>query len=149
METYASQLNHIVDTQCGFKAFRADVVRAIVEDLIEKRFAIDIELLLRTELRRAGAIAKVPVAWIDSEAASTTTGINPYLSMLQSVAQMYRKYLPPNPKSDAFAHFVESLDESAWDALLNNIPQEIADGDPARFGHFDAIGPEDLAKALR
>ena len=31
------KLSPIVDTQCGFKAFRADVARGIVEDTVEKR----------------------------------------------------------------------------------------------------------------
>jgi hypothetical protein len=46
------ELGPIVDTQCGFKAFRADLVGRIAADAIEKRFAFDIELLLRTERAR-------------------------------------------------------------------------------------------------
>ena len=61
------QLSPIIDTQCGFKAFRASVAEAIVRDTIEKRFAFDIELLLQTELARPGSIARVPIAWIDSK----------------------------------------------------------------------------------
>ena len=68
-------LDYLVDTQCGFKAFGADTVRDVIDDLIERRFAFDIELLMKTELRRAQSIVKVPVAWIDSEAGSTTTEI--------------------------------------------------------------------------
>jgi hypothetical protein len=67
-------LADIVDTQCGFKAWRADVVRDVIGDAIEKGFAFDIEMLLRTETRRPGSVRKVPVAWIDSEAASTRRG---------------------------------------------------------------------------
>ncbi|UCH30200.1 MAG: glycosyltransferase, partial [Myxococcales bacterium] len=72
------QLSPIVDTQCGFKAFRADVAKRIVTDTVEKRFAFDIELLLRTVLERPGSIERVPIAWIDSEAASTTKELQPY-----------------------------------------------------------------------
>jgi hypothetical protein len=47
-----SPLRYITDTQCGFKVFRAEVVRDMLADVREKKFAFDLELLLKTELRR-------------------------------------------------------------------------------------------------
>ena len=38
--------------------------------------------------------------------------------MLQSMVKMYHKYLPPQPDADAFAVFIESLDEVAWHKLV-------------------------------
>jgi hypothetical protein len=142
-----SPINYIVDTQCGFKAFRDDVVRRVVEDLIEKRFAFDIELLLRVELISPGSIAKVPVAWIDSDAASTTTALQPYLPMLQSVVRFYRRYLPATAGADQFADFIEQLDADSWDRLASRIPPEIADADPSTFAVFDGVSVVDLAQA--
>ena len=133
------QLNHIIDTQCGFKGFRADIVRLIVNDLIEKRFAFDIELLLRTELIEQGSIVNIPIAWIDSVAASTTTDLRPYLSMLKSIAQMYHKYLAEEDEAQAFAEFVEELDEDQWNKLLNHIPQQILNREPAEFGTYNGV----------
>jgi hypothetical protein len=141
-------LHRIVDTQCGFKAFRADVVRRIVVDTLEKKFAFDIELLLRTELTRSDSIVKVPIAWIDSEAASTTTDIEPYLPMLQSIVGFYRHYLPANPESDTFAAFIEGLDEESWHRLVDSIPAEIAEADPTRFGDHAPVTAADLRSAL-
>ena len=86
-------LSDIIDTQCGFKAFHRDILVQIIEDLLEKKFAFDIELLLKTVLLQPQGITKVPIAWIDSEEASTTTDIQPYLPMLKSIAKMYRKYI--------------------------------------------------------
>ena len=137
-------LNYIVDTQCGFKAFRADLVKNIVPDCIEKKFAFDIELLLKTELTQANSIKKVPIAWIDSEAASTTTDLQPYLSMLKAVAGMYRKYLKINDKADEFADFIDQLTEEDWTKMLENIPEKIASGEPAEFSTFDAVSVNDL-----
>ena len=111
------QLNYIVDTQCGFKAFSSDTVRSIVGNLMEKKFAFDIELLLKAELNRKNAIAKVPIVWIDSEAASTTTELQPYLTMLKAIAKIYRKYLPPDDIAEEYAGFIESMDESNWHKL--------------------------------
>jgi len=141
-------LDRIVDTQCGFKAFRADIARRIVVDTLEKRFAFDIELLLRTELARSDSIVKVPIAWIDSEAASTTTDLEPYLPMLQSIVGFYRHYLPANPESEAFAAFIEELDEESWHRLLDSIPAEIAKGDSTRFGGTATVTAADLRANL-
>jgi len=143
-----TSLNYIVDTQCGFKAFTADTVRAIIDDLLEKQFAFDIELLLKTELRRPRSIIKTPVAWIDSEALSTTTDIQPYLSMLRSMVAMYRTYLPATAAADAFADFIESLDEESWNRLVDNVPAPIAGGEPGTFSEFDGVSVEDLRRAL-
>jgi hypothetical protein len=141
-------LNYIVDTQCGFKAFKADTVRAIIDGLIEKQFAFDIELLLKTELRNPDSIVKVPVAWIDSDAASTTTDLQPYLPMLKSIAAMYRKYLPPNPVSEQFAAFIEALDDKDWNRLLENIPSEITSREPLEFSGFSGVQVADFEGIL-
>jgi hypothetical protein len=142
-------LNAIVDTQCGFKAFRANIVREICADTLEKQFAFDIELLLRTELRRADAIRKVPVAWIDSEAASTTTDLQPYLPMLRTMVAMYRRYLPADEATEPFCTLIESLDQAAWDRLVERVPDEIATREPYEFGDWcgvDAKRLDDLAR---
>ena len=141
-------LDYIVDTQCGFKAFRAETVRAIVDDMLEKQFAFDIELLLKTELRHPHAIAKVGIGWIDSEALSTTTDLQPYLSMLQSMVKMYHKYLPPEPEADAFAAFIESLDENAWHKLVAQVPEAIASREPLEFATFNEVSVADLQAAM-
>jgi hypothetical protein len=114
----------------------------------EKRFAFDLELLLKTELRRRGSIARIPIAWIDSEAASTTADANPYLSMLNGIVAMYRRFLPSTSESDAYAAFIESLDEAAWQRLLDAVPSAIADGDPWTFDACDFVDIEELRRSL-
>ena len=132
-------LNAIIDTQCGFKAFDKAMLQAIIQPLIERKFAIDIELLLKAQLRRPGCIARVPIAWIDSEAASTTTDLQPYLPMLKAIAAMYRNYLSANPQAEEFARFIELLTPEAFDRLLENIPPEITDREPLAFGDYDGV----------
>jgi hypothetical protein len=100
-------LGDITDTQCGFKAWRTRTVLEILPDLIEHQFAFDVELLIKTELRRSASVTRVPIAWIDSEAASTTPEFDPYLGMLKSIAAMYRRYLPAEPAADRVAEQVE------------------------------------------
>lgn len=141
------ELDYIVDTQCGFKAFRADVVRQIIDNLIEHKFAFDIELLLKAEQLRKDTIAKVGIAWIDSEEASTTTDLQPYHSMLQSIARMYRKYISPTPQGDKFASFIEELTEDQFHNLLNEIPDEITSRRPLEFATFDGVSVKQLKEA--
>ncbi|NNK87231.1 MAG: hypothetical protein HKO90_03030, partial [Flavobacteriaceae bacterium] len=40
-------LGDIIDTQCGFKAFKSEIIPHVINNLIEKKFAFDIELLLK------------------------------------------------------------------------------------------------------
>ena len=131
-------LDGVTDTQCGFKAFPADRTRAWVEACREKQFAFDIELLLLAHDDGRGSIARMPVAWIDSDAASTTDD-GAYLTMLQSVARMYRDHLPPNAASDEFADLVEELDAEAWLRLLANVPEDLLDLDPTEFDEHGAV----------
>jgi len=142
-------LREIVDTQCGFKAFRADIVREICADTLEKQFAFDIELLLRTELRRPDSIRKVPVAWIDSEAASTTTDLQPYLPMLRTMVAMYRRYLEPDTAADEFCELIEGLDPEAWDRLVDRVPAAIAEREPHEFGDWCGVGADELRRLSR
>ncbi|NNK86831.1 MAG: glycosyltransferase, partial [Flavobacteriaceae bacterium] len=65
-------INYISDEQCGYKAFNATFLHDFLEDMIETKFSFDVELLLRTELKRSNSIAQIPIAWIDSDEASTT-----------------------------------------------------------------------------
>ena len=140
------QLSPIIDTQCGFKAFRADIAKKIVDGAIEKRFAFDIELLLRTVLGRPSSIARVPIAWIDSEAASTTKELQPYLTMLQSIVRISTRYLPRNDEAQSFAALIDSLDEASWTRLSENVPSQIANREPLEFDEYKGVTADDLSR---
>ncbi len=142
------QLDFITDTQCGFKAFDSQIVNKITKDMIEKKFAFDIELLLRTVLMDKNAVEIVPIVWIDSDEASTTKALSPYLSMLKQVARMQEKYTRPTEEARAFAEFVLGLDENQFHYLLEHIPEVIKETDPKEFHKLKAIGPEDLQKII-
>ena len=63
------QLGEVVDTQCGFKAFKAEVLKKVLERMTDKRFSFDMELLLLTVLhcgRGGNAVGKAPIVWIES-----------------------------------------------------------------------------------
>jgi hypothetical protein len=149
LRRFIPQLSPIIDTQCGFKAFRASVADATLMDTIEKRFAFDIELLLRTELASPGSIVRVPIAWIDSEAASTTKELQPYLPMLQSIVRIARRYLPPNERVTAYAELIDSLDEESWGRLVDDVPAEIAGREAAELEAYDGVTADALRAVAR
>ncbi len=63
------QLGEVVDTQCGFKAFKAEVLKKVLERMTDKRFSFDMELLLLTALhcsRGGNVVGKAPIVWIES-----------------------------------------------------------------------------------
>jgi putative flippase GtrA len=57
------------DAQCGFKAGRADVLRALLPDVHDERWFFDTELLVQAE-RRGLRIHEIPVDWVDDEDSS-------------------------------------------------------------------------------
>lgn len=59
----------IQDTQCGFKLFRMDQMRTILQSLRIERFAFDVELIRRVQCA-GGTIAEVPVVWHGGERSS-------------------------------------------------------------------------------
>ena len=139
-------LREIIDTQCGYKAFKNEIIIKILDNLIENKFAFDIELLLKAELAEHDSIAKVAIAWIDSEEASTTTDLQPYLPMLKSIAKMYKKYLPLNRTSSDFATFISKLNEDEFSNILNNIPEGILKREPYEYTEYNEITVSDLMK---
>ena len=71
------------DTQCGFKAFRLDACRPILEKAHTDGFAFDVELLFRAY--RAGLrLREVPVRWNHSEGSKVRV-IHDSLAMLREV----------------------------------------------------------------
>ena len=70
------------DTQCGFKAFRMDVCRAVVEGALIDRFGFDVELLFIAY--RAGLrLLEYPVRWDDVAGGSVS-----FRSGLQGFAEL-------------------------------------------------------------
>ena len=73
----------IWDTQCGFKAFRLDVCRPILERARVQGFAFDVELLFLAY--RAGLrLREIPVRWNHAEGSKVRV-IHDSLRMLREV----------------------------------------------------------------
>ncbi len=142
------RLNYIVDTQCGFKAFTAEIVKEIILNNEEKKFAFDIELLLKTDIFKRESIKKVPIAWIDSAEASTTTDLQPYLDMLKAIVELYHKYVTANAESHMFAYFVKSLTEEEWEILVDHVPEGIQIKSPIHYDIYSETKVDDFKKII-
>jgi hypothetical protein len=140
-------LPDVIDTQCGFKGFDAAIVRRILPGMLEKQFAFDIEMLIKSRLLRGDGLVQRGIAWIDSDVLSTTTDLQPYLPMLKAMVRMYRTYLPAATAADTFAAFIDALDQAAWEVLLENIPAAITQREPAAFGGFAGVSAAELQRA--
>ena len=74
------------DTQCGFKAFRLDVCRPIIERARIDGFAFDVELLILAQ--HAGLrLREVPVRWNHAEGSKVRL-VNDSLRMLREVISL-------------------------------------------------------------
>jgi len=63
------QIGEIIDTQCGFKAFKTEILKNVLVQMTDKRFSFDMELLLLTALQcgtRDNFIGEAPIVWIES-----------------------------------------------------------------------------------
>jgi len=86
------------DTQCGFKAFRRDVARAIYERQIVDGFACDVEVLLLAE-EMGFRIEEMPVRWINSPESRVRILVDSIdmLFDLLRLRRLVRKTLKDNP----------------------------------------------------
>jgi hypothetical protein len=139
------EIGYVDDTQCGFKAFPAATVRQLIDSPAECGFAFDLEVLLRCELGRSRSIASVPVAWIDSEAASTTVDSDPYLPMLRSIVSLARRHRRLHAGSEPFAEAIESLDKASWDSAVERLGPRLEAIDPALDAALAHLPASELA----
>ena len=137
-------INYISDEQCGFKAFNALFLENFLENVLETKFSFDVELLLRTELKKPNSIAQIPIAWMDSDEASTTKDLEPYLPMLNRMVDFYEHYLPTHPEAEDFKAFIRNLTNDKWDRLISNIPDSIKTWDPVKDVQFNGVSTDQL-----
>jgi len=111
---------------------------------LETKFSFDVELLLRTELKKPTSIAQIPIAWMDSDEASTTKDLEPYVPMLNRMVDFYEHYLPSNPEAEDFKSFIRDLTDDTWDALIHHIPDAIKTWDPIKDIQFNKVTTDEL-----
>lgn len=143
----APDLAHIHDTQCGFKALRPETVRGLVQSATEPGFAHDFELLARCEKESPKSVRPVPIAWIDSPAASTTTEDDPYLAMLRTIERLSENLREGSPQASAFARVIRSLTDSTWQTAVEMLAPRLSGVPPLLDVNRPALTPADFPRA--
>ena len=87
--TYSVLLGHYRDTQCGLKAFRADVGRAVFSRAQVDGFAFDVELFVIVE-RNGFALVEVPVT-VSNASRSTVHVVRDALRLLRDLFRIRRR----------------------------------------------------------
>jgi len=78
-------LPKIKDSQCGFKLFKTDVAKKIVNKQTINRFCFDVELLYIAK-KRGFVIKEVPVNWIDKIGSK----VNPFKDSFQMLCDLIK-----------------------------------------------------------
>jgi glycosyltransferase involved in cell wall biosynthesis len=77
------------DTQCGFKAFRADAAKLLFHLCEGKGFAFDVEVIALAQLLGL-RIAEVPIQWVESEG-TTIRPVRDPLIMIRDLVRTRRR----------------------------------------------------------
>ncbi len=137
------------DTQCGFKAFRAEAGKLLFHLCEGKRFAFDVEVIALAQLLNL-RITEVPVQWIESKGTTVRPVRDPILMMRDLLKTRRRCHhlekvvgrrvaeasQPLTP--EAWAHRISdpnSIDvifEEVADVLLEDVARSQGSGDPTR-----------------
>ncbi|MAI78283.1 MAG: hypothetical protein CL917_05035 [Deltaproteobacteria bacterium] len=140
------ELGYLDDTQCGFKALRADQVRALTASATQQGFTFDVELLLMAELMQRRSVAQVPIAWTDSDAASNTKSSGIHLSMLKNIASLSRRLGDKRAYCEAFSDAIERLNEDSWQKAIEDFGPLLENVDPILDGDAQYIQPKDIMR---
>lgn len=88
----------LFDTQCGLKAFRADIAKAIFAVVKEKRFSGDVELLY-IALKYNLILRRIPVR-LQRQGPSTVRSVADGLQMLCAIAKLRSSWVKGRYKSE-------------------------------------------------
>jgi len=138
------------DTQCGFKAFRAEAGKLLFHLCEGKRFAFDVEVIALAQLLNL-RITEVPVQWIESKGTTVRPVRDPIL-MIRDLVRTRRRCVRleklvgrrvadtsvPLPR-DAWAHRIvgdpATIDvtfEEVSEVLLDDVARSQGNGAPTR-----------------
>ncbi len=80
-------LNHLADTQCGFKFFKREIVESLFSRQRVNGYMFDVEILLLAE-RSGYSIKAIPVLWRDDP----DSRFDPVWGMVRNIGELLRIY---------------------------------------------------------
>ena len=118
----------IVDANRAFKAFDAEVLARIVDDMQIYTFPYQIEVL-QAALSHGVPPRAQGIAYIDSEAASTQQGASiteTYVDQIRQIIEIALRY-DTIPADDPLIGFVNEVDDETWLLYEQDPPRELLD----------------------
>lgn len=141
--TALPQLAHVLDTQAGFKAFDADVLRTVVPQLTAFHETFDVELMLRTaQTQPQRALALVPILFTEDFALTNFPSVDPgqqHLDMIQQIIAIYdgcvHATAPATGEAAALIELFRGLNADRYCTLISNLEAQDDTGidDPNLF----------------
>ena len=149
-------LEHVLDTQAGFKAFDAAALTPAIGRMESFKETFDIELLLHlTQGKGADALAVKPIVFTEDFAATNFRSVEPgesHLRMVKQIVDIYTGHVakggtPATGDAARLLNLLEGLDLHGYQALITHLSHKDA-GDTSLFDRrwpvqelFDVINP--------
>jgi hypothetical protein len=118
----------IVDTNRAFKAFDAEVLARIIDNVEIYTFPYQIEIL-QAAVSHGVPPTATGIGYIDSEAASTQQGesiTETYLDQIRQIIDIARRYRTV-PSDDPLIGFFDGVDDRTWLRYEQDPPEELLD----------------------
>jgi hypothetical protein len=124
----------VVDANRAFKAFDAEALGQVIDDIGTYTFPYQIELL-QACVSRGIPVTPCGIAYLDSEAASTQQGENiteTYLHQIQQIIEIARRYETIDP-DDELLTFLDGISDRDWAGIEADPPDHLSSliGPPA------------------
>ncbi len=99
------------DSQCGFKLFRASMLRPLLADLKENRWLIDLEILAL--MKKNGArLFEEPIDWMECENSKMRLGIDA-AKMFSGLHRLRRRHYVSSPSPRGKGNSLRTTEESS------------------------------------
>ncbi|HHU11145.1 MAG TPA: glycosyltransferase [Intrasporangiaceae bacterium] len=137
----------ILDTQAAFKLYEATLLTELIADPVSFDFSFDTDWIAGFVARQQ-RFAQVPFAFIDSAAESATAKQEPMTTwevlLTGLVAQLRHHDLLRTPAARAMAAVIdeEITDHRVLDAIIDDLPPELAAATEADYGDPGVMTPE-------
>lgn len=139
----------VTDTQVGFKAFNAAMLRQILDrKMIEYGFSFDVELLALANRLEPNSIAEFPMVWIDSVPESNLKKVRDhnFWAMVKALGGLYKQYGIKSERGDSFARLALSLKREELEPILENCPTAIYTRTNAQLRHYKGVSADELSR---
>ncbi len=117
----------VVDANRAFKAFDAEALGQVIDDIGTYTFPYQIELL-QACVSRGIPVTPCGIAYLDSEAASTQQGdsiTETYLHQIQQIIEIARRYETIDP-DDELLTFLDGISDRDWAGIEADPPDHLS-----------------------